>query len=92
MNVYLYNTSVTADSGCLDTNVLMTIYRCENCSWSSAEVDFALASLVINEAAGNPARNCTVNVGGTNAAPGAQRQTDAAALETAGWTVTYTAP
>jgi hypothetical protein len=57
---------------------------------SQSEIDKVLADLRINGDA-RPAWVCTVNTsGGTNAAPSAQGQADAAYLvSTHGWTVTH---
>ena len=89
--LYLYSTSVTGDANCLDTQVLMTIFNGSWCSWSETEVGNCLASLVINEAAGDSARDCNVTIDGNNAAPSADGLADRDILVTdKGWTVTVT--
>jgi len=87
----LGGTSVTGDANCLDTQVLMTIFNGSWCSWSETEVGNCLASLVINEAAGDSARDCNVTIDGNNAAPSADGLADRDILVTdKGWTVTVT--
>ena len=67
----------------------MTIFRADECNWSEAEVDFCLASLVTNEAAGDSGRDCTVTIDGNNAAPSDLDDVNTL-VNDKGWTVTVT--
>lgn len=84
--------SVTADSGCLDTQVLMTALQASSCNWTQQEVDNCLESLVVNEVAGSSARDCDVNIEGTNADPSYNGYVYARKLLEAGWTLDITVP
>ena len=85
--LHMYNTSVSANANCLDTQRLMTNFQAQDCGWTDAEVDNCLASLVVNEAAGDSGRDCAVTIDGTNDAPSQDGATDAFMLVEADWTV-----
>ncbi len=74
-------------AGSLATQVLMTYCWLQNNDLDASVINAILADLVTNEAAGALSRNCNADLSG-NAAPTGQGVTDAAALVTAGWTVT----
>ena len=65
----------------------MTTFNSSGCAWTEAEVDYCLASLVINEAAGDSGRDCTVTIDGTNAAPSSLDDVNTL-VNDKGWTVT----
>ena len=53
-------TEINVDSNCLNTQTLMTNLDVSKCRLTPTEMENLMASLVINEAAGEPARDCTV--------------------------------
>ena len=90
-----YNKNNNIENCCNVLRIQVITYLMTNCNLSGNDIDAAadinaiLADLVINEAAGDSGRDCTVDLsGGTNAAPTGQGVTDVGTLTAAGWTVT----
>lgn len=91
-NLYLtYCTLVTWTANGLDGFTVMTTCNLYNLGWDQTDVDAALASLVVNDAAGAVGRNCTVDIAGTNSHPTDGGLTDRDTLVASGWTVAVTA-
>ena len=91
-NLYLtYCTLLTWTANGLDGFTVMTTCNLYNLGWDQTDVDAALASLVVNDAAGAVGRNCTVDIAGTNSHPTDGGLTDRDTLVASGWTVAVTA-
>jgi hypothetical protein len=83
----LYSCSlVTWTSGALDTKTVMTTCNLGNMGLIQADVTSILLSCTVNDAAGSPARNCTLTLTG-NAAPDATGLGYRDTLVASGWTV-----
>jgi len=78
------------EDGAFTTQTLLTtLSLIGNDITSEAHIDNILSDLVINEAAGDSGRDCTVDLsGGTNHAPGVAGDADVITLTGKGWTVT----